>query len=77
MKKLAVFLLPLPLGRMLIHLRVDPSTLEMFPFLVLDFVVFVRFTCEEYNQAHLGSPGRCHTIFCFKDPDWDGYVNYK
>jgi len=33
-----------------------------------------RFTYEEFNEAHFANPGRCHTIFCFKDPDWDEYV---
>ena len=37
------------------------------------FLLF-RFTYEEFNEAHFANPGRCHTIFCFKDPDWDEYV---
>ena len=37
------------------------------------FISF-RFTYEEFNEAHFANPGRCHTIFCFKDPDWDEYV---
>ena len=37
------------------------------------FLLF-RFTYEEFNEAHFANPGRCHTIFCFKDPNWDEYV---
>ncbi|XP_074629390.1 nephrocystin-3-like isoform X1 [Acropora palmata] len=36
-----------------------------------------RFTYEEFNEAHFANPGRCHTIFCFKDPDWDEYSSMK
>ena len=40
---------------------------------MIQFLLF-RFTYEEFNEAHFANPGRCHTIFCFKDPDWDEYV---
>lgn len=40
---------------------------------VILFLSF-RFTYEEFNEAYFANPGRCHTIFCFKDPDWDEYV---
>ncbi|XP_068751534.1 nephrocystin-3-like [Montipora capricornis] len=36
-----------------------------------------RFSSEEYNQAHFANPGRCNAIFCFKDPNWDGYPSLK
>lgn len=46
------------------------------------FVAFLggksnRFTGEEYNQARVSCPGRCHAIFCFKNLDWKGYPSLK